>query len=91
MEVFFISNSIIAAGHTPSGNILCESATDIDESLCTREISQLVAKALKERGNEEDIRKIFKKIVYNIIKYIKFPQPEWENIFLKCISKEKGF
>ena len=39
-----MSNFVIAAGHTASGNIGCGVIADLDESNCTREISQLVAK-----------------------------------------------
>lgn len=45
-----MSNFVIGAGHTASGNIGCGVVTNLDESNCTREISQLVGKELKERG-----------------------------------------
>lgn len=46
-----MSNFIIGAGHTASGNIGCGVIANLDESKCTREISYLVAKELKERGH----------------------------------------
>lgn len=46
-----MSNFVIAAGHTASGNIGCGVVADLDESVCTREISQLVGKELKDRGH----------------------------------------
>ena len=46
-----MSNFVIAAGHTASGNVGCGVVANLDESVCTREISQLVGKELKYRGH----------------------------------------
>lgn len=46
-----MSNFVIAAGHTASGNIGCGVIGELNESNCTREISQLVGKELKDRGH----------------------------------------
>ena len=59
-----MSNFVIAAGHTASGNIGCGVIADLDESNCTREISQLVAKELKSRGHEVNLLKIDKSNSY---------------------------
>ena len=50
-----MSNFIIAAGHTASGNIGCGVVANLDESKCTREISHLVAKELKSRGHKVNL------------------------------------
>lgn len=59
-----MSNFIIAAGHTASGNIGCGVIADLDESLCTREISQLVGKELESRGHEVNLLRIDKSNSY---------------------------
>lgn len=60
-----MSNFVIAAGHTASGNIGCGVIANLDESLCTREISQLVEKELKERGHGATLLIIDKSNSYN--------------------------
>ena len=60
-----MSNFILAAGHTASGNIGCGVIANLDESNCTREISQLVAKELKERGHGATLLIIDKSNSYN--------------------------
>ena len=60
-----MSNFVIAAGHTASGNIGCGVIANLDESNCTREISQLVAKELKERGHGATLLIIDKSNSYN--------------------------
>lgn len=60
-----MSNFVLAAGHTASGNIGCGVITNLDESNCTREISQLVAKELKERGHGATLLIIDKSNSYN--------------------------
>ena len=60
-----MSNFVIAAGHTASGNIGCGVIANLDESLCTREISQLVAKELKKRGHGATLLIIDKSNSYN--------------------------
>lgn len=55
-----MSNFVIAAGHTASGNIGCGVVANLDESNCTREISQLVGKELKDRGHGVTLLRIDK-------------------------------
>lgn len=55
-----MSNFVIGVGHTASGNIGCGVVTNLDESNCTREISQLVGKELKERGYKAALLRIDK-------------------------------
>ena len=65
MEVFFMSNFVIAAGHTASGNIGCGVVAVLDESRCTREISNLVAKELESRGHKVNLLIVDKSNSYN--------------------------
>lgn len=60
-----MSNFVIAAGHTASGNVGCGVAADLNESNCTREISQLVAKELEARGHKANLFIIDKSNSYN--------------------------
>ena len=60
-----MSNFVIAAGHTASGNIGCGVVADLDESRCTREISQLVGKELEVRGHKANLLIIDKSNTYN--------------------------
>ncbi|MDU1230852.1 MAG: N-acetylmuramoyl-L-alanine amidase [Clostridium sp.] len=55
-----MSNFVIAAGHTASGNIGCGVVENLDESNCTREISQIVGKELKDRGHGVTLLRIDK-------------------------------
>lgn len=55
-----MSNFVIAVGHTASGNIGCGAVANLDESNCTREISILLEKELKERGHESVLLRIDK-------------------------------
>lgn len=41
-----MSNFVIAVGHTASVNIGCGAVANLDESVCTRQISPLVTKIL---------------------------------------------
>ena len=50
-----MSNFVIAAGHTASGNIGCGVVANLNESNCTREISQLVAKELEMRCHKANL------------------------------------
>lgn len=50
-----MSNFVIAAGHTASGNIGCGVVANLDESVCTREISQLVGKVLERKGHKVNV------------------------------------
>lgn len=59
-----MSNFIVAAGHTASGNIGCGVFANLDESNCIREISKLVAKELKERGHKVELLIIDKSNTY---------------------------
>jgi N-acetylmuramoyl-L-alanine amidase len=45
-----MSNFIVAVGHTASRNIGCGVVDRLDESNCTREIGDLVAEYLQEKG-----------------------------------------
>ena len=60
-----MSNFVIGAGHTASGNIGCGVVEDLDESRCTREISQLVGKELEVRGHKANLIIIDKSNSYN--------------------------
>lgn len=60
-----MGNFVIAAGHTASGNIGCGVVADLDESRCTRGISQLVAKELEARGHKANLLIIDKNNTYN--------------------------
>ena len=64
-----MSSFIIAAGHTASGNIGCGVVGNLDESLCTREISKLVAKELESRGHKANLLIIDKSNSYNCEDY----------------------
>lgn len=55
-----MSNFVIAVGHTASGNIGCGVVANLDESNCTREISPLVTKILKERGHDVTLLQVDK-------------------------------
>ncbi|ETJ20800.1 hypothetical protein Q604_UNBC18379G0004 [human gut metagenome] len=60
-----MSNFVIAAGHTASGNIGCGVIADLHESVCTREISQLVGKELERKGHKLNVLIIDKSNSYN--------------------------
>ncbi|WP_394887531.1 N-acetylmuramoyl-L-alanine amidase [Clostridium butyricum] len=60
-----MSNFVIAAGHTASGNIGCGVVANLDESVCTREISQLVGKELERKGHKVNVLIIDKSNSYN--------------------------
>ena len=60
-----MSNFVIAAGHTASGNIGCGVIADLDESVCSREISQLVGKELERKGHKVNVLIIDKSNSYN--------------------------
>ncbi|WP_195979962.1 N-acetylmuramoyl-L-alanine amidase [Clostridium butyricum] len=60
-----MSNFVIAAGHTASGNIGCGVVAYLDESKCTREISQLVGKELERKGHKVNFLIIDKSNSYN--------------------------
>ena len=60
-----MSNFVIAAGHTASGNIGCGVVAYLDESKCTREISQLVGKELERKGHKVNVLIIDKSNSYN--------------------------
>lgn len=60
-----MSNFVIAAGHTASGNIGCGVIADLDESVCSREISQLVGKELEMKGHKVNVLIIDKSNSYN--------------------------
>ena len=60
-----MSNFVIAAGHTASGNIGCGVVAYLDESKCTREISQLVGKELERKGHKVNLLIIDKSNSYN--------------------------
>lgn len=65
MEVLIMNNFVIGVGHTASGNIGCGVVANLDESICTREISQLVAKELEKRGHKTNLLIIDKSNSYN--------------------------
>ena len=60
-----MSNFVIATGHTVSGNIGCGVVANLDESKCTREISQLVGKELERKGHKVNLLIIDKSNSYN--------------------------
>lgn len=60
-----MSNFVIAAGHTASGNVGCGVVANLDESNCTREISQLVGKELERKGHNVNVLIIDKNNSYN--------------------------
>ena len=60
-----MSNFVIAAGHTASGNIGCGVIGELNESNCTREISQLVGKELERKGYKVNVLIIDKSNSYN--------------------------
>lgn len=60
-----MSNFIIAAGHTASGNVGCGVIDKLDESNCTREIGALVAQYLQEKGHGVNLLRIDKSNSYN--------------------------
>lgn len=60
-----MSNFVIGAGHTASGNIGCGVVANLDESLCTREISQFVAKELESRCHKVNLLIVDKSNSYN--------------------------
>ena len=60
-----MSNFVVAAGHTASGNIGCGVVAELNESNCTREISHLVAKELEARGHKTNLLIIDKSNSYN--------------------------
>lgn len=60
-----MSNFVIAVGHTASGNIGCGVIANLDESICTREISKLVVKELESRGNRAHLLIVDKSNSYN--------------------------
>ncbi|AVK51270.1 cell wall hydrolase [Clostridium sp. MF28] len=60
-----MSNFIIAAGHTASGNVGCGVIDKLDESNCTREIGALVAQYLQEKGYGVNLLRIDKSNSYN--------------------------
>jgi N-acetylmuramoyl-L-alanine amidase len=53
-----MSNFIIAAGHTASGNVGCGVIDKLDESNCTREIGALVPEFLCEKGHGVSLLRI---------------------------------
>ncbi|WP_160687664.1 N-acetylmuramoyl-L-alanine amidase [Clostridium sp. C2-6-12] len=53
-----MSNFIIAAGHTASGNVGCGVINKLDESNCTREIGALVVEFLREKGHGVNLLRI---------------------------------
>lgn len=59
-----MSNFVIAVGHTASGNIGCGAVANLDESVCTREISPLVTKILKDRGHDVTLLQVDKSNSY---------------------------
>jgi len=60
-----MSNLIIAVGHTASGNVGCGVVDRLDESNCTRQIGDLVAEYLKEKGHGVDLLRIDESNKYN--------------------------
>lgn len=60
-----MSNFIIAAGHTASGNAGCGFIDRLDESSCTREIGALVSEYLKEKGFGANLLRIDEGNKYN--------------------------
>lgn len=60
-----MNNFIIAVGHTASGNIGCGVAARLDESNCTRQIGELVAEYLQEKGHGFNLLRIDKSNTYN--------------------------
>ena len=60
-----MSNFVIAAGHTANVNIGCGVVANLDESVCTREISQLVGKELERKGHKVNVLIIDKSNSYN--------------------------
>ena len=60
-----MSNFVIGAGHTASGNIGCGVIANLNESNCTREISTLLEKELKARGHDATLLRIDKSNSYN--------------------------
>ena len=59
-----MSNFVIAVGHTASGNIGGGAVANLDESVCTREISPLVTKILKEKGHDVTLLQVNKSNSY---------------------------
>lgn len=60
-----MSNFVITAGHTASGNIGCGVIANLDESRCIREISRLIVKELERRGHKVNLIIIDKSNSYN--------------------------
>ncbi len=60
-----MSNFIIAAGHTASGNVGYGVVERLDESNCTRAIGALVAEYLQEKGHGVDLLRVDESNKYN--------------------------
>lgn len=60
-----MSDFIIAVGHTASGNIGCGIIDKLDESNCVREIGDLVAQYLQEKGQGANLLRVDESNTYN--------------------------
>ena len=60
-----MGNFIIAAGHTASGNVGCGVVDRLDESNCTREISNLVVSYLEQLCHYAKLLRVDKSNTYN--------------------------
>ena len=60
-----MSNFIIAVGHTASGNVGCGVVARLDESNCNRQIGDLVAEYLQEKGHGVNLLRIDESNKYN--------------------------
>ena len=60
-----MSNFIIAVGHTASGNKGCGVVVKLDESNCNREIGDLVAQYLQEKGHAVNLLRVDEGNSYN--------------------------
>ena len=60
-----MSNFVIAVGHTASGNVGCGVIDKLDESNCNRQIGDLVAEYLKNKGHGVNLLRIDEGNKYN--------------------------